>query len=66
MHLFYVIEKRSDISAPNDRMRQRFSVAVHPSSSVVLCSDGFMVTALEMWTDETCLSLMKKVVERSK
>lgn len=46
-------------------MRQHFSLAVHPTLSLFLFSDGFMVTAVEMSQDITCLTLMRRLASLS-
>lgn len=46
-------------------MRQRFSLAVHPTLPLFLFSDGFMVTAVEMSQDITCLTLMRRLASLS-
>ncbi|XP_014666279.1 PREDICTED: uncharacterized protein LOC106808190 [Priapulus caudatus] len=38
----------SSVVSDDDIMRQRFSVAVHPSFPVILASDGYMVTIMQL------------------
>lgn len=58
-------EEAGSSSGSQDPMRQRFSVSCHPREPIILCSDGYMVTALQLPTDMTCLSLMKGLVMES-
>ena len=46
----------------SDPMRQRFSIATHPSQPIILCSDGYMVTVMAMPSHTTCLSIMRGLV----
>jgi len=48
-----------------DPLHQRFSITVHPRLPLILASDGFMVTALQLPRDITCLSMMKGLVNES-
>lgn len=48
-----------------DLMRQRFSVTTHPGCPLIVCSDGYMVTALQLPVESTCLSIMKALVMES-
>ncbi|XP_062574969.1 ciliogenesis and planar polarity effector 1-like isoform X1 [Saccostrea cucullata] len=45
-----------------DHMRQRFSVTTHPGLPIILFSDGFMVTVLQIGAEVTCLSLMRDLI----
>ena len=51
--------------AESDPMRQRFSLAPHPRLPMFLCSDGYMVTALRLPGEMSCLSLMKGLLMES-
>lgn len=44
---------------------QRFSVAVHPSLPIFLFSDGFMVTAVELPQNVTCLTILQQLTSLS-
>jgi hypothetical protein len=43
---------RLDLALPHpadpDPMRQRFSVTTHPRYPLIICSDGYMVTVLQV------------------
>lgn len=44
---------------------QQFSVAVHPSLPIFLFSDGFMVTAVELPQNVTCLTILQQLTSLS-
>ncbi|XP_013396199.1 protein JBTS17 isoform X2 [Lingula anatina] len=41
-------ESQDSVHSDKDLMRQRFSVAIHPKFPVFLCSDGYLVTVLQL------------------
>lgn len=43
-------------------MGQKFSVTTHPGLPIILFSDGFMVTVIQMNADVTCVSLMRDLI----
>ena len=56
----------NDLSdSDQDPMRQQFSVAVHPRLPIILCSDGYLVTALQLPGDSSCLGIMKGLLMES-
>ena len=58
----------SGIMTEEDPLRQCFSVAVHPSRQLILFSDGYVVTAVELLSSSgtgSCLLLMKRLVTAS-
>ena len=48
-----------------DAMRQRFSMTVHPRFPIILCSDGYMVTVVQLPGQSSCLSIIKGLVSES-
>lgn len=42
-------------------MPQQFSLAVHPNCPIFLCSDGYSVSAVQIMSKHTCLSLMQEI-----
>ena len=59
------VDLEAQAVADQDPMRQRFSLSCHPRLPIFLCSDGYMVTALQLPADLSCLSLMKGLVMES-
>ena len=49
-----------------DAFQQRFSVATHPYLPIILCSDGYMVTIMQLSRATTCVSLMYDLVVESR
>ena len=49
-----------------DAFHQRFSVATHPYLPIILCSDGYMVTIMQLSRAMTCVSLMYDLVVESR
>ncbi|XP_077981411.1 uncharacterized protein LOC144436484 [Glandiceps talaboti] len=64
------IEQRLDQPSPTnsvmsdtgDIMKQRFSVSTHPSLPMFLCSDGYLVTVVQLPEDTSCTNLMKTLL----
>lgn len=52
-------------SAEQDPMRQHFSLATHPSLPIVLFSDGFLVTVVQLSADVNSASMMTAFVLES-
>jgi hypothetical protein len=52
----------SSTTSESDKMRQRFSVTTHPGLPIILFSDGFMVTVIQISADVTCVSLMRDLI----
>lgn len=48
-----------------DAFQQRFSVTTHPYLPIMLCSDGYMVTVMQLSRDMTCISLVYDLVVES-
>ncbi|KAK3579099.1 hypothetical protein CHS0354_022119 [Potamilus streckersoni] len=48
-----------------DPMGQQFSVSTHPSLPIILFSDGFVVTLVQLPADMTCTILMRDLVLES-
>ena len=48
-----------------DPMRQRHSIATHPGYPIIVCSDGYLVSILQLPVESSCLSLMKALVVES-
>ncbi|XP_078688724.1 uncharacterized protein LOC144920408 isoform X2 [Branchiostoma floridae x Branchiostoma belcheri] len=44
-----------------DPLKQRFSVATHPRLPIILCSDGYMVTAMQLPSDLTTANVLKSL-----
>ncbi|XP_078606977.1 uncharacterized protein LOC144879422 isoform X2 [Branchiostoma floridae x Branchiostoma japonicum] len=42
-----------------DPLKQRFSVATHPRLPIILCSDGYMVTVMQLPSDLTTPNILK-------
>ena len=49
----------------SDPLRQCYSIATHPRLPLLLVSDGYMVTALQIPGELNCLGLMKGLVTES-
>ncbi|GAB1606547.1 ciliogenesis and planar polarity effector 1-like [Argonauta hians] len=44
---------------------QKFSISTHPRLPIIICSDGFMVTVLELPCNLNCMSLIQDLVSWS-
>ena len=55
----------TSLQSASDPLRQRFSLATHPRLPLLLVSDGYMVTALQIPGELNCLGLMKGLVAES-
>ncbi|CAH1774750.1 unnamed protein product [Owenia fusiformis] len=42
-----------------DQMRQRFSISTHPRLPIILCSDGYLVTVLQIDANTSCAMVVK-------
>ena len=49
-------------AAEQDPMRQHFSLATHPTLPIVLFSDGFLVTVVQLPVDVNTASMMRDLV----
>uniref|UniRef100_A0ABM0LY42 Uncharacterized protein C5orf42-like n=1 Tax=Saccoglossus kowalevskii TaxID=10224 RepID=A0ABM0LY42_SACKO len=49
----------SSMMSEVDIMKQKFSVSTHPSLPLLLCSDGYLVTVIQLPEDSSCANLMK-------
>ena len=47
-------------SSSANSMPQQYSLAVHPNCPIFLCSDGYSVSAVQIMTKHTCLSLLQE------
>ncbi|XP_070564175.1 ciliogenesis and planar polarity effector 1-like isoform X2 [Ptychodera flava] len=61
-HLEQPSPTSSLLSDTGDIMKQRFSIATHPSLPIFLCSDGYMVTVMQLPDDTSCAGLMKTLL----
>lgn len=52
----------SSTTSQADKMGQKFLVTTHPGLPIILFSDGFMVTVLQLNADVTSLSLMRELI----
>lgn len=52
--------QRNEIVSP-----QKFSISTHPRLPIIICSDGFLVTVLELPYNLDCLSLVQNLVSWS-
>ena len=52
-------------SNTQDTFHQRFSISTHPYLPIMLCSDGYMVTVMQLSRDMTCVSLIYDLVVES-
>lgn len=52
----------SSTTSEADKMGQKFSVTTHPGLPIILFSDGFMVTVIQINADVTCVSLMRELI----
>ena len=48
----------SSLISETDEKRQRFCIATHPTKPIILCSDGYLATIMELPESLTCTSLM--------
>ncbi|XP_072017991.1 uncharacterized protein [Amphiura filiformis] len=48
----------SSLKSEADEKRQRFCVSTHPTKPMILCSDGYLATIMELPESLTCTSLM--------
>ncbi len=55
----------TSLQSEADMLRQRYSIATHPRLPLLLVSDGYLVTALQIPGELNCLSVMKGLVAES-
>ena len=61
-----ITDHENSVSSERDRLRQRFSVASHPTLPLLVCSDGYTFTLLKLSSKHTLLETVRDLVVHSR